>query len=194
MMKMLLCRWKPMSNEGEGREAYGPPVKKKKVTNRSIEDYFASNRPLLLNNGNETSTVPIESSSRSFNGDAETQGSQPSSTSSREHTNAASCLEQANEAICTDIAQIFQDSRRNGHLVNKLTDNEKLRLLENHLMPPDDFQYPYTPKGGKRPQKIYLGRQHISGSTYSSSKFSPGLKGVLCIPCMLFATDQSVND
>jgi hypothetical protein len=97
-------------------------------------------------------------------------------------------------SLSNDIARVFKDGQRCKSLIQQLTDNDKLTLLENHWMPPTGFKYPHTLKGGKRPQKVYLGQQHISGATYDCFKFSPELNGVLHIPCVLFASEASIND
>ena len=60
-------------------------------------------------------------------------------------------------------------------------------------MPDKSFKYPCTSKGQKNPQNVFLGIQHISGEK-NCFKYSPALKGLLCIPCVLFTSESSEND
>ncbi|XP_065654577.1 52 kDa repressor of the inhibitor of the protein kinase-like [Hydra vulgaris] len=110
-------------------------------------------------------------------------------------------IETDNEAykdIChpasNDIACVFSGDVRNIEYVKKLNDLEKKKLMTEHWMPDSSFKYPYTMKGGKNPQKVYLGLQHLSGGSYSSFKFSPSLNGLLCVTCVLFANEVSENN
>ena len=47
--------------------------------------------------------------------------------------------------------------------MNRLNDFEKKEFLMNHWTPSKGFKFPYSEQGGKNPQKVYLGWQHISG-------------------------------
>ena len=86
-----------------------------------------------------------------------------------------------------DIGIVFANDTRNIHLVNKLDDNSKYRLLTAHWTPDKSFEYPYTLKDGKRPQKVYLSEKHLCGS-YENFNFSKKLNGVICVPCVIFPT------
>lgn len=92
-----------------------------------------------------------------------------------------------------DIGIVFANDTRNIHLVNKLDNNSKYRLLTAHWTPDKSFEYPYTLKDGKRPQKVYLSEKHLCGS-YENFKFSKKLNGVICVPCVIFSDAESQND
>ena len=93
-----------------------------------------------------------------------------------------------------DIARVFAKGKRCDQLLLSLDNNEKLNFLSNHWMPDDCFKFPYTMKGGKNPQKVYLNVKHISGKENQCFKYSPFLQGLVCVPCVLFASQTSDND
>ena len=68
-------------------------------------------------------------------------------------------------------------------IVQKRKDRSTERLLSEDV----------TTKEGKRPQKVYLGIQHITGEKYGNFKYSPALQGVICVPCALFAGTTAEN-
>ena len=76
-----------------------------------------------------------------------------------------------------------------GHAVgnSKLTDRERLTILDNARTPPGEFVWPYTERmdSGKLGRK-YLGGQHISGA-YGVFAYSALKKGLFWCACVLFA-------
>jgi len=71
-----------------------------------------------------------------------------------------------------------------------LSDIQKRDLLTRHVMPSDNFEYPF---GQKPSQKVYLSKVHITGKN-NAFKYSFHMKGVICIPCVLFGPKQVEND
>ena len=71
-----------------------------------------------------------------------------------------------------------------------LSDQDKVNLLSNHVAPPKNFNWPF---GVKKNQKVYLSETHLSGRN-SAFKFSMVMKGVVCIPCALFSSEESSNN
>ena len=58
------------------------------------------------------------------------------------------------------------------------------------MAPPNNFNWPF---GVKKNQKVYLSETHLSGKN-SAFKFSMVMKGVVCIPCALFSSEESSNN
>lgn len=71
-----------------------------------------------------------------------------------------------------------------------IPDAVKERLLTNHAMPPKGFSFPY---GEKKNQKVYLSETHLTGKN-NAFKYSFEMKGVVCVPCALFAPTEVSND
>jgi len=69
-------------------------------------------------------------------------------------------------------------------------DQQKLDLLQKHRMPGLSFAYPY---GTKKTQQVYLSMKYLSGK-HHCFKYSFSMKGVLCVPCVLFGGDEAAND
>ena len=94
-----------------------------------------------------------------------------------------------------DISMIF-DSDKNGcwtrsmNKLNRLSDSDRVHLLTSHFMPNSSFQWPFHQR---KKQKVYLSMSHISGK-FDCYKYSFQLKGLLCVPCCLFAGDSVSND
>ena len=58
-------------------------------------------------------------------------------------------------------------------------------------MPDEHYNWPFYQK---KKQKVYLRLNHISGQKYGCFKLARSLGGVVCVPCVIFAPDSSVND
>ena len=58
-------------------------------------------------------------------------------------------------------------------------------------MPPNDFEWPFQQKTRK---KVYFRRNHITGLRYGCFILSQNMNGVLCVPCILFSTDNATNN
>ena len=71
-----------------------------------------------------------------------------------------------------------------------LSDQDKDNLLSNHVAPPKNFNWSF---GVKKNQKVYLAKTHLSGKN-SAFKFSMIIKGVVCISCALFSSEESSNN
>ncbi|KAI0242047.1 hypothetical protein LSAT2_014994, partial [Lamellibrachia satsuma] len=84
-------------------------------------------------------------------------------------------------------------SRYHWSLFNKLTDRQRLTILDDAWAHTDDFVWPYTERmdSGKLMRK-YLGKQHISGA-YGVFAYSALKKGLLCKECVLFAPHEAVG-
>ena len=96
--------------------------------------------------------------------------------------------------VKNDIGIMFANGQRDLSLINRLNDFEKKEFLINHWTPSKWFKFPYSEKGGNNPQKAYLSWQHISGEKNLCFKYSPSLKGLLCILCVLFVHPTSENN
>lgn len=69
----------------------------------------------------------------------------------------------------------------------KLTNSEKLQLLESTWEPPDGFQWPYSERMDRaKVYRKYLGPQHFTVK-YSCFRYSVAKEGVFCASCVLFA-------
>jgi hypothetical protein len=90
--------------------------------------------------------------------------------------------------IIDDIGFLFQNDRRQRECLSRLSDEDKQRLLREHWMPAEDFDWPYYQKAS---QKVYLRQNHITGPKYGCFKLSREVQGVVCVPCALYAPDNS---
>ena len=97
---------------------------------------------------------------------------------------------QVSQVASNDIGKVFVNGIRNQSLIGNLSDFEKKEFLTNHWLPDDSFQFPYSNKGK---QRVYLNMRHITGSN-GCFKYSPSMCGLLCVPCVLFASSKSNND
>ena len=82
------------------------------------------------------------------------------------------------EFLPDDIGVCFKDANRQPQIIRTLDDRVKVNLLTKHWMPPADFVWPYSVK---KTQKVYLRRNHISGTRYDCFKFSLQLNGVVYV-------------
>ena len=89
-----------------------------------------------------------------------------------------------------DIGLVFTDGERNINVIASLTDFEKKDLLTKHWMPDKNFNFPCTKKGK---WNVHLSPKHITGE-FGCFKYSPSLCGLLCVPCVLFASTSVAND
>ncbi len=71
-------------------------------------------------------------------------------------------------------------------LLNQLTTENRMYFTQRCLKVSADYPFPYS-VSGKR--KYYVSVKHISGQ-YNCFYFSPSLKGLLCLPCVLFVPDK----
>ena len=72
----------------------------------------------------------------------------------------------------------------------KLSDGERLKVLDSTWKAPEGFQWPYSERmdGGKLRRK-YLGPQHLSG-VYIVFSYSLSKRGLFCKPCVIFAPND----
>ena len=82
---------------------------------------------------------------------------------------------------CTDIAFAL-NFRKNG----KMNAEKRLHFINNTLKVDAHYSFPFTEAVNR---KFYLSFGHISGNN-NCFYYSPQLKGLLCLPCVLFAPDK----
>ena len=75
-------------------------------------------------------------------------------------------------------------------MIASLPDFEKKGLLTKHWMPDKNINFPYTKKGK---WNVHLSPRHITGE-FGCFKYSPSVCGLLCAPCVLFASPSVAND
>ena len=90
--------------------------------------------------------------------------------------------------VVTDLGKIIQATLRPAEIVKRLSaleDEQKYYLYRNHIVPSDDYSYPYRFCGGNNRsfQRSWL-------DEYSWLVYSIHLDGAYCLPCALFAEDR----
>ncbi len=72
-----------------------------------------------------------------------------------------------------------------GCLKNELSDNVKMKLLDEHWVPPQQYDMPYSIRTNKgKSEKRFLRHEHLTRCAFL--KFSPSQNGLFCLPCALF--------
>ena len=168
---------------------------------KSITDYFSVSSAKKSNAVSENVSIQSVSNSTVVAVERECQGQADStSEASSSTTHAVPVCDFPNSSqdlpsdsthdISIAFAKLLGASEWKLNRQKILGDQDKFNLLSNHAAPPKNFNWPF---GVKKNQKVYLSETHLSGKN-SAFKFLMAMKGVVCIPCALFSSEESSND
>ena len=168
---------------------------------KSITDYFLISSAKKNNAVSENVTIQSVSNSTVVAVEKECQGQEDSSSeASSSTTHAVPVCDFPNSSqdlpsdsthdISIAFAKLPGASEWKLNRQKILSDQDKVNLLSNHVASPKNFNWPF---GAKKNQKVYFFLTHSSGKN-SAFKFSMVMKGVVCIPCALFSSEEPSND